>query len=208
MSSISAAEGAVAPLPSWREKRRRRILAAALEVLRTRPEAGVSMDAIAGHAGVGKATLYRYFDTKELLLRACLQEVIGELGARMEAAEDSAAPAPERLRRILACMVETFSRHLLPLRLVTRHHRELDEAWRWWVQDARQRLVSVLTRHFERGVEAGAYNEVDLALVPHMVMGMIRSGVTHTGVAPEALTERIADFVLRACGGDRGARGA
>lgn len=197
MSSISVHPAL--PQPAWRAARHRKILAAALEVLRAEPERGISMDAIARQAGVGKATLYRYFETKEALLRACLQEVIGELGARMEAAEEAEAPPPARLRAILACMVETFSQHLLPLRLMTRHHRELDEAWRWWVQDARQRLVAVLARHFERGARSGDYNAVDLALVPHMVMGMIRSGVTHTEVPAEALTERIAAFVLRAC---------
>lgn len=179
-----------------------------MEVLRAEPERGISMDRIAAAAGVGKATLYRYFGTKEALLRACLQEVIDELGTRMEAAEESAAAPPDRLRGILACMAETFSQHLLPLRLVTRHHRELDEAWRWWVRDARQRLVTVLRRHFERGMASGDYNAVDLALVPHMVMGMIRSGVTHTELPAGALSERIAAFVLRACGGKAKERSA
>jgi|AP12_2_1047962.scaffolds.fasta_scaffold109293_1 AcrR family transcriptional regulator len=171
-----------------------------MHVLKSEPEAGVSMDRIAQAAGVGKATLYRYFDTKEELMRACLQEVIDELGRRMEAAEETCEPVPERLVAIVTCMVETFSDHLLPLRMVTRHNRELDDTWRWWVRDARRRLVAVLHRHFERGQRGGTYHGVDMDLVPQMVMGMIRSGVFYGESDTSGdLSARISAFILRGC---------
>lgn len=55
------------------------------------------MDEIATEAGVGKATLYRYFESKEELLRACLEEIVASLGARME------APRKPRLQSTCAC---------------------------------------------------------------------------------------------------------
>ena len=189
--------------PAWRTARSRRILAAAMVVLRSEPEAGVSMDRIARAAGVGKATLYRYFDTKEALLQACLQEIIDELGRRMEDAEENGDPVPDRLYAIVSNMVETFSDHLLPLRMVTQDSRELDDAWRWWVRDARRRLVAVIRRHLERGLRDGVYRDVDLDLVPHMAVGMVRSGVFHAkDFSSRELSERITIFVLRGCCAD------
>ena len=49
------------------EKARLAILAATTEVLLERGLAGTSMDVVAGRAGVGKATIYRWWPTKEAL---------------------------------------------------------------------------------------------------------------------------------------------
>ncbi|MCW2782808.1 MAG: TetR family transcriptional regulator [Marmoricola sp.] len=49
------------------EKARESILHAAAELLLTRGLGAVSMDEIAEHAGVSKATIYRWWGTKELL---------------------------------------------------------------------------------------------------------------------------------------------
>lgn len=186
--------------PGWREARRARMLAAALELFRSQALERVSTDDIARAAGVGKATLYRYFDTKEALVRACLDEVLTRLNDRLEAAEASPGAPPERLRRIIGAMVDTFSDDLMPLRLITRRESDLHKEWRRSVQDARLRLVAVLGEHFRLGTAAGCYRELDGDLIAHFVMGMIRSGVTHVdGISRAALADAIHAFVLRSC---------
>lgn len=197
--------------PRWRAARRARILAAARDVFRTHPLESASTDDIVRAAGVGKATLYRYFETKEALVRACLDDVLSRLNDRLEAAEAGAGAPPERLRRIIGAMVETFSDDLMPLRLITRRDSELRQEWRITVHDARLRLVAVLGEHFRRGTAAGWYRELDGDLVAHLVMGMIRSGVTHVeGMPRDALADAIHAFVLRstAAGGDAAREGA
>lgn len=190
--------------PEWREARRARMLAAALELFRARSLEDVSSEDIARAAGVGKATLYRYFDTKEALVRACLDDVLARLNARLEAAEAGSDTPPERLRRIVGAMVDTFSDDLMPLRLITRREADLHAEWRRSVQDARLRLVAVLGAHFRLGTAAGWYRGLDGDLVAHFVMGMIRSGVTHVeGVSRSALADAIHAFVLRACAAER-----
>lgn len=156
------------------------------------------MDEIATEAGVGKATLYRYFESKEELLRACLEEIVASLGARMEAAEEAEAAVDVRLRNVVGAMVGTFSEHLLPLQLLTRRQNDLQETWRHHVRSARARLVMVLQRHFERGLSEGAYRDVDMELMPHLVMGMIRSCVTHAGQPDDRIADGICRFIARA----------
>lgn len=183
--------------PDWRAARYQKVLRATIAVMQAHGSDDLSMDEIARSARVGKATLYRYFDTKEGLLRACLAGVVHDLGTRMERAEAAPLPAPQRLHEIIRIMVEGFSRHLLPARLLARGSRELDEAWRGAVQEARARLVAVLERHFRLGARQGHYRGLDAKLVPHLIMGMIRSGVTHTGLSNAAVADGIYDFVLR-----------
>ena len=49
------------------ERARKAILEAAAELLLARPLEAVSMDAVAERAGVSKATIYRWWPTKETL---------------------------------------------------------------------------------------------------------------------------------------------
>lgn len=220
MSSISThLAPETAPAEPWRAARYRRMLRAATEVLRAQAPEAVSMDDIAQAAGVGKATLYRYFESKEALLRACLEQVVDELGRAMEEAERAPADPPERLHAIVGTMVQAFSRHMKPLRPLSRRETDLEAEWRNSVLDARRRLVRVLRQHFDAGTAAGWYVPVDTELVPQMIMGMIRSSVTHVGQGTDGgeiaagaatpaeparrrtlddLTDGICDFVLRA----------
>jgi len=199
MSFIIAETARPEPRP-WRAARYQKMLRAATEALQAETPEAVSMDAIAQAAGVGKATLYRYFDSKESLLRACLEQAVDELGARMEAAEQAPLDPPRRLHRITGEMVEGFSRHMMPLRPLMQVQTELQEDWRRLVLDARRRLVRVLRQHFDRGRADGWYVAVDPDLVPNMIMGMIRSSVSHVpGKSLAEVTDGITAFVLRAC---------
>jgi len=60
------------------EPARQAILAAAADLLLTRGLAAVSMDAVAARAGVSKATIYRWWPTKETLALDALYEQLTE----------------------------------------------------------------------------------------------------------------------------------
>lgn len=62
------------------EHARQAILAAATELLLTRGLGAVSMDAVAARAGVSKATIYRWWPTKETLALDALYEQLTEPG--------------------------------------------------------------------------------------------------------------------------------
>jgi AcrR family transcriptional regulator len=63
------------------EPARQAILAAATELMLARGLSAVSMDAIADRAGVSKATIYRWWPTKETLALDALYEQLTELSA-------------------------------------------------------------------------------------------------------------------------------
>ncbi|MFJ3207814.1 TetR/AcrR family transcriptional regulator [Streptomyces flaveolus] len=69
---------------------------------------GTSLEAVAKEAGVGPATLYRHFPTREALLAAVLQTRTEELVARREEISQL-GDAAEALRQWLRALEEYFS---------------------------------------------------------------------------------------------------
>src|SRR5258708_37554916 len=74
------------------EKARDAILAAAAELLLARGLSAVSMDAVAEQAGVSKATIYRWWPTKETL---ALDALYTEWATAQPQARDTGSPRGE-----------------------------------------------------------------------------------------------------------------
>jgi TetR/AcrR family transcriptional regulator len=81
------------------EASRSAILAAALAEFAEQGLAGARMDAIASAAGVNKALLYYYFQSKDALYGAVLDEFFLRLRGRIAEALDSDRPAGEKILR-------------------------------------------------------------------------------------------------------------
>jgi len=76
--AVSPAPGGKARGRPRSELARRAVLAAATELLLTRGLDAVSMDAVAARAGVSKATIYRWWPTKETLALDALYSQLSE----------------------------------------------------------------------------------------------------------------------------------
>ncbi len=69
-----------------REQRRRDILASAWEVAEKDGWAAFSVERVAAHAELGRATVYGYFDSLEALVAALAEEAVARLSERIAAA--------------------------------------------------------------------------------------------------------------------------
>ena len=75
---MSSSPITASPSPRWRRRKAARpseIIAAALEVFAEKGFAAAKLDEIAARAGVSKGALYLYFETKDDLFRAVVQEM-------------------------------------------------------------------------------------------------------------------------------------
>jgi TetR/AcrR family transcriptional regulator, mexCD-oprJ operon repressor len=99
---------------SRREARRGEILVAAAGVLAARDGAG--MAEVAAAAGVARGTLYRYFPTRESLLRALETAASEEAGRRLAEANLDQVPVEEALARATRALVAVGERFIVLLR--------------------------------------------------------------------------------------------
>jgi len=70
-----------------------------------------SMDDVADAAGVGRATLYRYFPNREALLHALVEDAIEEMALRLNEAEIDRVPVAEGVARTARALVAASSKY-------------------------------------------------------------------------------------------------
>ena len=139
---MSTATGTRAqPLTERGRRTRENLLAAGRRVFEERGYANTRMSDIAKAAGVSHGTVYTWFDDKESLLRALVDDIVTEVFAALAIGDD--VPEPERR------MLEANRRYLAAYR---RHGRMLEVVEEAAATDARYRdaLAGVRRDHVGR----------------------------------------------------------
>ncbi|HKT45782.1 MAG TPA: TetR/AcrR family transcriptional regulator [Gaiellaceae bacterium] len=184
------------------EESRRAILAAADELLLRQGLDETSMDAVAEHAGASKATIYRWWASKELLALDALVISLEDALARVR--EDTGTLRGD-LRAILRPVVRQLSNRAyarVVAALIAEAHRDaaFAEAWEERYFGARSRHPkSAFRRAIERG-EIPAKTDVDLAV--DMIFGPLYHRLLH-GHAPvnQRVAYQLVDNVLMVVAG-------
>jgi AcrR family transcriptional regulator len=173
------------------------ILEATLDIVAEVGFAGFTVDAVAHRAGVGKATIYRRWASREALM--------------LEAWLSCVAPMPDpdtgSLRGDLAVMFNAVNhgrpddvmRRIFPQMIAAAKVRpEVADAYRSFVEERRRPLQRVLARAAERGelpVECDLALVHDLLVAPLMYRWMVSDG----DVGPDVVAS-IIDVVLTGVG--------
>ncbi|SDS34662.1 TetR/AcrR family transcriptional regulator [Microlunatus soli] len=108
------------PEPAVRSGVRAAILNTAAAVIAERGDAA-SMAEIAATAGVGRATLYRYFPSREQLLQGMTVAAMEELAGNIAAAELETVDVPEALARLSRAFLAAATRYAALVHLRDRH---------------------------------------------------------------------------------------
>ena len=104
------------PLTERGRRTRESLLVAARRVFEEQGYGATRMGDIAAAAGVSHGTVYTYFDTKESVLAAVVQEVIDDLMAALRAS--NAADPLERISDANARYLDAYAQHARLLRVV------------------------------------------------------------------------------------------
>jgi AcrR family transcriptional regulator len=182
----------------------RAILAAALELMAEQDVHEFRMDDVAERAGVGKATIYRRYRSKEELVTAAVAALVGEI-----VIPDTGSTRADLLT-LLREAVDVYSGRVaagaMPS-LVAAMHRspELARAVRdGFLAGRRRALQEVLERGVERGDLRG---DLDLELALDVLGGPLFYRLLITGgPIDKQLAEDVADLILRGFGPDRSRR--
>ena len=122
------------------------ILERAAALLAQNGPAAASMADIAQAAGVGRATLYRHFPTRDALLEALAAAAVEDLGDRLAEAGLDAVPVREAVARVCRAFVTTGGKYLALMRT---GHKPTDPA------AVDRHIAAPLRALFQRGADEG-----------------------------------------------------
>jgi len=158
------------------ERNVRAIIDAAIVLLAAEPDA--SMERVATAAGVGRATVYRHFASRDHLVRAILDRALQDARDAVVGSDPGQGTAPEALGRAVEALLKVADRYRL-VRSIAPHDAEL-----------RQRAEEVgapLTAIILRGQREGSFRK-DLSA---------RWGAAALGALMQAMTVQLIDGEVR-----------
>ena len=159
-----------APLVS-RPSAKERILEAALEVFSHKGFHPATMDEIAEKAGVGKGTLYRYFETKEKLFAELVRLRLEELGRKAASSIDGHDDVLTMISRYIRIYFEFFDQNQRLYRLIIQEQLDLGEQSPNEYFRKVMRAIPNLKRKVYEGTQQGILKDVDFQTVFYGTMG-------------------------------------
>jgi AcrR family transcriptional regulator len=161
------------------EFRTREILAAARQLLEQRGLEAMTMEEIAAAAGVAKGTLYLYFQSKDDLILALINQVGENLLQDLEASLQAPGTPPEKLILMVSVLLEYLNRErlLFPMyaRELLRGEQESREGSRRRYLDLEEEFVTLVTRLFAEGIAAGQFIPANPRLLTFLIRGLVRA---------------------------------
>jgi AcrR family transcriptional regulator len=172
--------------PRWRRRKTARpgeILEAALSVFAECGFAAAKLTEIARRAGVSKAALYLYFETKEDLFRAVARGLVApNLTAMASTLEASEAPFAELAPALLSGAAALLSdgRALSIVRMVIAESGHFPDLARIWREDVVEQVLGLVARLIVRAQVRGEVVAGDPRLYAFSLMGpLVMGGLFH-----------------------------
>ena len=163
--------------PRWRRRKTARpseIVTAALEVFAEKGFAAAKLEDIAARAGISKGALYLYFDTKDDLFRAVVQETVAPNIAAVRAmAEAFAGPFADLAPLLLGRVAQLAATSGLPAvaKMVIGESRNFPDLARVWHDTVVSQAIGLLTGLVARAQAKGEVGPGDPRLHAISLMG-------------------------------------
>lgn len=164
------------PRKRRKEARPSELTAAALGLFVEKGFAATRLEEVALRAGVAKGTLYLYFDSKEALFRAVIQEGILPVVAEGEAiAARHAGSSADLLERLLEnwwTRVGQTDYAGIP-KLMVAESRNFPEVAQFYYENVIRRGRALIGAALERGMDSGEFRRVDVETCIEVVIAPI-----------------------------------
>jgi AcrR family transcriptional regulator len=166
-------------LPRQRRKEARpaELLAAAFDLFVARGFAATRMEDIAQRAGVSKGTVFLYFESKQALLRAVVEDaVLPHLAAGEAMVEAASGESPEVvLRQLLLCFATALADSRLAglPKLISAEAGNFPELAAYYHDNVVMRIRHLLVSVLDRGIAAGVFRPCDTTLVGRLAIAPI-----------------------------------
>ena len=190
-----------------KEARPSEIMAAGLKAFSERGFAATRLEDVADAAGVSKATIYLYFESKADLLKAILRELVGPRMGEIEAlVRGYDGPSTDLLRAIYARASAVISTHDVRsiLKLIVSEAGNFPDIAEFYRKEIAFRGLYTLAHLIERGIERGEFRPCDpVATAQSVIFPLLMNALATEvfGPMPEFDTDKFhpshLEFVLR-----------
>jgi AcrR family transcriptional regulator len=183
---------AEAKKPRWQRRKDERpaeIIAAALDVFRTRGFSATRLEDVAARAGVSKGTLYLYFRNKEELFKAMVREtLLPNVALAEERVKQSSAPTPELLLQVIGAFVGALGTPVGAIpKLIIAEAGNFPDLAKFYVEEVIVRGMALLGRLLTRGQERGEFRAIDpLAAAPMLAAPVLLMAIWKHAFEPHA----------------------
>jgi len=149
------------------------ILEAASRVFAQRPFHEVLIDDIASDAGIGKGTIYRYFETKDDLYFNAVLHVLDTLTTALDAALSDDMTAAHRLEVIATVILAHFwnRRKMIEFFQREEHFAMRNEE----LSSRREGFLRFIQGAILSGIERREFRGIDARIGANLFLGMVRS---------------------------------
>ena len=131
-----------------------------------------TLEEIARHAGVAKASMYRYFENKQELLAKIFLKVAGAFAHSIQPLLAAPLPPDEKLRRAVQGLLRTIGENIALFTVFYSEEADLPLKLRAEVLEVRQRFVADLESILREGMAQGVFRELDAKPVVYAILGM------------------------------------
>jgi TetR/AcrR family transcriptional regulator, cholesterol catabolism regulator len=170
--------------------RRSALMAAAADTFREQGLDGASLNDIAQRAGLDRATLYYYVESKEELYRAVVEEVVHDNVAQVQAVKSGPGTGAEKVREMIRLLMKSYAEnypHLYifvaedfgrrgPVRRQGRKSTKVTESqdWRMNLSSLGDIYHSAVSDIIVEGFEDGSLSSnLSPGVVAHGIIGMV-----------------------------------
>jgi AcrR family transcriptional regulator len=143
--------------------RRKNIVDAAREVFSEKGYAGTTIDSVAEKSEFAKATLYKFFKTKEELYFSVLEDMFGEINEIADKAMSEDGPVRDKFAMFVDRLITHFADHADFFRLLMREVGRVNtQGWRGTPHAMiHEKLNAILARELERGIKQKEIRKID-----------------------------------------------
>lgn len=164
------------PVARWKRRKEARpgeIIDAALEVFSEKGFAATRLDDVARLAGVTKGTVYLYFENKEALFTALVNEMVVPQVARAESLVENYSGSASSLIEILVKQWQTnvVESKLSGIpKLIISEAGNFPELGKFYLEKVVQRGRKMMTRVIEKGIKSGEFIKCDANYVSRVIL--------------------------------------
>lgn len=167
-----------------------------------------TLEDIARHAGVAKASMYRYFENKQELLAKIFIKVADTLALGIQPLLAAPLAPEEKLRRTIQELLRTIGENVALFTVFYSEEADLPPRLRAEVTEVRLRFVANVERILNDGMRQGDFRQIDGKLIAYAIIGMcawMHKWYTPEEARLEDVTAMFVGLIERGCLAPRGA---